>query len=85
MLTIYRSAEALARELAGPHVMDELNVAATESWHVVASRDSIRTRELVASTGFDERKAQRALKALQEAGLLRSTGSGRGTRYAVSG
>ena len=83
VLTIYRSAEALARELAGAHVMDELNVAATASWRVVASRDSIRTRELVASTGFDERKAQRALKALQEAGLLRSTGSGPATRYAV--
>ncbi len=83
VLTIYRSPEALARELAGPQVMDELNGAAAESWRAAASRDSISTRELMASTGFDERKAQRTLKALQEAGLLHSIGNGRATRYAV--
>ena len=83
VLTIYRSPEALARELGGPQVMDELNGAAAESWRAVASRDSISTRELMASTGFDERKAQRTLKSLQEAGLLRSIGNGRATRYAV--
>lgn len=81
VLTIYRSAEALARQLAGPGIMQELNAAAAESWRVAALRDSISTRELMAGTGFDERKAQRALKSLQEARLLRSIGNGRATRY----
>ena len=83
ILTIYRSAEALARELAGPEAMSGLNTSAVESWRVAALRDSITTRELMASTGFDERKAQRAMKSLQEAGLLHALGNGRSTRYAV--
>ena len=84
VLTIYRSAEALARQLAGSGVMEMLNAAAAESWRVAALRDSISARELIASTGFDERKAQRVLKSLQEARLLRSVGNGRATRYAIA-
>ena len=33
--------------------------------------------------GFDERKAQRVLKKLRAAELLRLTGKGRATRYKV--
>ena len=84
VLSIYRSPEALARELAGPHVMDKLTKAAADSWPAVTSRHSISTRELMASTGFDERKAQRALKSLQEARLLRVIGNGPATRYAAA-
>ena len=84
VLTIYRSADALAHELAGPDIMGALNTASKEAWLVAALGDSISTRELTAGTGFDERKAQRALKALTEAGLLHSTGNGRATRYAVA-
>lgn len=84
VLTIYRSPEALARELAGPEVMGELTKAAADSWPAVASLESISTRELMAATGFEERKAQRALKSLQDARLLRATGNGRATRYTVA-
>lgn len=85
VLAIYRSPEALARELAGPQVMDELPKAAAASWPAVASLESISTRELMDATGFEERKAQRVLKSLQEARLLRAIGNGRATRYAVAG
>lgn len=84
VLTIYRNAEALAQELAGPTVLDELNAAAAAVWDVAAVRESISTRELIAETGFDERKAQRALKSLVEARLLRTVGNGRATRYTVA-
>ena len=83
-LTIYRSAEGLAHELVGPDAMAELSAAAAESWRVAALRDSISTRELMASTGFDERKAQRAVRSLLDAGLLRTLGNGRSTRYTVA-
>ena len=83
VLTIYRSAAALARELAGPEVMEGLNASSAAAWRVAALADSISTRELMAGTGFDERKAQRALSSLRDAGLLRSTGNGRATRYVV--
>ncbi len=82
-LTIYRSAEALARKLAGPEALAGLNASAAEAWRIAALQDSISTRELMASTDFDERKAQRAMKSLQEAGLLHAIGNGRATRYAV--
>ena len=83
-LTIYRSAEGLAHELVGPAAMAELNVAAVASWRVAAVWDSISTKELMASTGFDERKAQRAVKSLLDAGLLRTLGNGRSTRYTTA-
>ena len=84
VLTIYRSADALARELAGSQAMDDLSTAAAASWRIAALRESISTRELMASTGFDERKTQRALRSLQDAGLLRSMGNGRATRYVAA-
>ena len=83
-LSIYRSAAGLARDLAGPAVMEDLGDAATTSWRVAALRDTISTRELMSGTGFDERKTQRALKTLEEAGLLRRVGNGRATRFEIA-
>ena len=83
-LSIYRSAAGLARDLTGPAVMDDLGDAATTSWRVAALRDTISTRELMSGTGFDERKTQRALKTLEEAGLLRRVGNGRATRFEIA-
>lgn len=83
-LSIYRSAAGLARDLLGPAALDGLGAAATTSWRVAALRDRISTRELVGSTGFDERRAQRALSSLEEAGLLRRVGNGRATRFEIA-
>ena len=83
VLTIYRNAEALALELRGAAIMEELNAAAVAAWRTAALGETITTRELTERTGFDERKAQRALKSLVEARLLRAIGNGRATRYAV--
>lgn len=41
-------------------------------------------KRLMGGTGFDERKAQRALKSLEEAGLLRRVGNGRATRFVIA-
>lgn len=83
-LSIYRSVAGLARELVGPEVLDGLGTAAKEAWRVAALGDWTSTRELMKGTGFDERKAQRALKALEEAGLLRRVGNGRATRFEIA-
>lgn len=83
-LTIYRSVGALARELAGPAVMDELRPAAAMSWRIAALRAEITTRELTEATGFDERKAQRVLRSLEDARLLRRSGRGRATRFVIA-
>lgn len=82
-LSIYRSVAGLARDLVSPAVLGDLGTAATTSWGVAALRDQISTRELVSSTGFDERKAQRALRSLEEVGLLRRVGNGRATRFEI--
>ena len=63
---------------------------ATRSVKICRDKVLIRIRALfptrypMRGTGFDERKAQRALKSLEEAGLLRRVGSGRATRFEIA-
>ena len=83
-LSIYRSVAGLARELVGSAVLDGLGTTAKTSWRVAGLRERISTRELMSATGFDERKAQRSLRSLEEAGLLRRAGNGRATRFEIA-
>lgn len=82
-LTIYRNGAALAADLSGQAVLELLNFNQRAAWDIVSRQESVTTGELVKRLGFDERKVQRILRGLQDAGLLQRLGKGRATRYAV--
>ena len=83
-LTLYRHAAALASDLAGPAGPERLTKDRKVVWGIVSTHESITTRELIERTGFDERKVQRIMNDLRDAGLLRRIGNGRATCYEVS-
>ena len=80
-LSLYRSAAAFAADVAGPAVMDRLTADQEAAWGIVAARDSITARTLMDRLDFNERKAQRIMRGLQDAGLVNRVGEGRATRY----
>lgn len=80
VLTIYRSKAGVVAGLR-PEVRERLNNDEKASWEFISERQSIGRPELMQQMGFDERKAQRVLKKLQEVGLLRRVGLGPATRY----
>jgi ATP-dependent DNA helicase RecG len=82
VLTIYRNKAGVVASLR-PEVRASLNNDEKASWEFVSGRQSVSSPELMEQMGFDERKAQRVLKKLQEAGLLRRVGRGPATRYDV--
>lgn len=82
VLTLYRSAKGALGSL-NPVVREQLNDDEQASWEFIAVRQSVTSPELMARLGFVERKAQRVLKKLQEAGLLRRFGRGPATHYEV--
>lgn len=82
VLTLFRSAAAAVRDLS-PEVLDRLNADEKASWQFIVGREFVTSAALMKQMGFDERKAQRVLRKLQDAGLLRRAGRGRATRYEV--
>ena len=80
-LTLYRSAAAFAADVAGPAVMDRLTADQEAAWGIVAARESITARALMDRLEFNERKAQRIMRGLLDAGLVSRVGEGRATRY----
>ena len=80
-LTLYRSAAALAADVAGPAVMDRLTADQEAAWGIAAGRESITARMLMDRLEFNERKAQRIMRGLLDAGLVSRAGAGRATRY----
>ena len=80
-LTIYRNAEALALEVAGPTALERLTGDKKAAWDIISRYGSITTRGLMERAGIEERKAQRVLRSLVDSGLLRQVGKGRATRY----
>ena len=82
-LTVYRSGAALGADLTNRATMELLNADTGAAWDIVSARESTTTRELMERLNFDERKTQRILRTLQDAGLVRRMGKGRATRYAV--
>jgi ATP-dependent DNA helicase RecG len=82
VLTLYRSAAAAVRSL-NPEVLAHLNAHARASLAFIVGRESVTSPVLMEEMGFDERKAQRVLRALLDSGLLRRVGRGPATRYEV--
>ena len=64
-------------------MLDRLNEAEKTSWEFIAGRESVTSPQLMKHMGFDERKAQRVLKKLQDAKLLRRVGKGPATHYEI--
>ena len=79
-LTIYRDTKA-AVEALQPDVLKALNEDDKAAWMFISGRQAVSSSELVVQMGFDARKAQRVLKKLQDAGLLRRVGRGPATHY----
>lgn len=82
VLTIYRSKAGAVAGLPA-EVRENLNDDEKASWEFISGRQMVSSPELVAQMGFDERKAQRVLKKLQDSGLLQRVGRGPATRYEV--
>jgi ATP-dependent DNA helicase RecG len=82
VLTLYRSPAGAVHGLS-PRVLDGLNEDEKKSWQFIAGRESVTSPQLMKHMGFDERKAQRVLKKLRDAKLLRRVGKGPSTRYEV--
>jgi ATP-dependent DNA helicase RecG len=79
-LTLYRTPAAAAQALdAG--VRKKLKGDELAAWEFIVSRPEITSAELQEQMEFDERKAQRVLKALLDAKALVKLGAGRSTRY----
>jgi ATP-dependent DNA helicase RecG len=81
-LTLYRSPAGSLVDLA-PQIFARLNRDERKTWQFMVGRESVTSSELMTALDFDERKAQRVLKKLWDAGLLRRRGKGRATRYEV--
>jgi len=81
-LTLYRSPAAVVHALS-PEVLARLNADDKASWEFVVGRESMTRSVLMKQMGFEERKAQRVLRKLQDVGLLRRVGRGPATRYEV--
>jgi hypothetical protein len=64
-------------------LLEHLNADEKASWQFIVGRESVTSPVLMEEMGFDERKAQRVLKALLDSGLLRRVGRGPATRYEV--
>ena len=76
VLTLFRS---LVSDLSR-----SLNEVEKASLQFIAGREFVTSPQLMKHMNFDERKAQRVLRKLQNAKLLRRIGKGPSTRYVVS-
>jgi len=82
VLILYRNLEGAANELLETIAM-KLNADENAAWQFILTKESVTSRELIENMQFDERKAQRVLKKLIDAGLLERIGKGPATRYKV--
>ena len=80
VLTLYRSAKG-AVQLLPKKVLERLNSDEKETWQAILSKHPVTSADVMAETGFDERKAQRVLRKLLDVGLVRRVGHGRATQY----
>lgn len=83
VLTLYRSAKGAVR-LLRTEVLERLNADEKTTWQVILAKQPITSADVMAETGFDERKAQRVLRKLQNEGLVRRIGKGRATQYTAA-
>lgn len=80
VLTMFRTAASALGTLASS-VRKGLKVDEQTAWEYAISKPSVSTLELMERIGLDERKAQRVIKRLLDAGLLKRVGRGPATRY----
>jgi ATP-dependent DNA helicase RecG len=80
VLTLYRSGKGAVRAL-GIEVLERLNADEKETWQAILAKQPMTSAEVMAETGFDERKAQRVLRKLVDERLVRRLGKGRATQY----
>jgi ATP-dependent DNA helicase RecG len=80
VLTLFRNPASAFYGLSR-QVLDRLNDDEKASWQFIAGQESVTSPQLMNQMRFDERKAQRVLKKLQDAKLLRRLGKGPSTRY----
>lgn len=83
VLTLYRSGKGAVRAL-GTGVLERLNADEKEAWQAIRTKQPMTSAEVMAETGFDERKAQRVLRKLLDEGLVRRVGKGRATQYTAA-
>jgi ATP-dependent DNA helicase RecG len=82
VLTIYRSKTAILDELASK-VPDGLGSDEKAVLELISKQQLVSSRSVQDQLGFDERKAQRILKKLREADLIRRQGRGPSTVYSL--
>lgn len=82
VLTIYRSKAGAVSGLS-PAVRRGLNKDDLAAWELASGLATVGSADLKRVLDVDERKAQRILKRLRSAELLRQVGRGRSTRYEV--
>ena len=82
VLTLYRSAKGAVRAL-GTEVLERLGADEKAALQTILANQPVTTAEVMAETGFDERKTQRVLRKLIDAGLVRRVGKGRATQYSA--
>ena len=82
VLTLFRSVSGATRSLDA-EILERLNADERTAWELIVTRGSITSPDLMDQLRFDERKAQRILKKLQDVKLLKKVGKGPATRYEV--
>jgi predicted HTH transcriptional regulator len=80
VLTIYRSKAAVLTGLDAK-VRDGLGGDLKAALEFISGQQVVSSRDLMERLEFDERKAQRVLKKLKEAGLISRQGRGPSTTY----
>ncbi|CAM9292754.1 unnamed protein product, partial [Phaeothamnion confervicola] len=81
-LTLYRHPSGAVQALDA-RVRDALAPQEKPAWQFISTRQTVTSADLMSALAADERKAQRVLKKLMSAGLLRRVGKGPATHYEV--
>ena len=81
-LTLFRTLESTTHSLPAP-LRERLNEDETRVWQFASTKESLSSPMVTNQFGFEERKAQRILRKLEDNQLLRRHGKGRATRYEV--
>jgi ATP-dependent DNA helicase RecG len=81
-LTFYRSAEAMATELADDS-SKRLSKSEQAGWEWISTRETFTANEYASAMSFPGRTAANHLKRFYERGLIERIGSGRSTFYRV--
>lgn len=82
VLTLYRSPESAILAIRSD-ILEAMNSDERTAWKFVVTKDVVTSTQLMKHMGIEERKAQRIIKKLMDANLLRRIGKGPATKYEV--